>query len=120
MREKMPLRVRSSFEDRPGTMVVSDEELEGMNMERQLITGIAYDKNEARISLLGLSDKPGTVAAIFAPLAKANVNVDLIVQSVPRDGAKRDLTFTVPTAALAQSVGTLTRAKAAQIGRAKV
>ncbi|HEY9553912.1 aspartate kinase [Allosphingosinicella sp.] len=113
MREKMPLRVLSSFEDRPGTMVVSDEELEGMNMERQLITGIAYDKNEARISLLGLSDKPGTVAAIFAPLAKANVNVDMIVQSVAREGEKRDLTFTVPTAALAQSVDTLTRAKEA-------
>ncbi len=111
MRENMPLRVLSSFEDRPGTMVVSDEELEGMNMERQLITGIAYDKNEARISLLGLSDKPGTVAAIFAPLAEANVNVDMIVQSVAREGEKRDLTFTVPTAALAQSVDTLTRAK---------
>ncbi|PWG02999.1 aspartate kinase [Sphingosinicella humi] len=113
MREKMPLRVLSSFEDRPGTMVVSDEELEDMNMERQIITGIAYDKNEARISLLGLSDKPGTVAAIFAPLAEANINVDMIVQSVARPGEKRDLTFTVPTAALAQSVDALSRAKEA-------
>ena len=80
-------------------------------MERQLITGIAYDKNEARISLIGLSDKPGTVAAIFAPLAAANINVDMIVQSVAREGEKRDLTFTVPKAALAHSVDALTQAK---------
>ena len=111
MRENLPIRVLSSFEDRPGTMVVSDEELEGMNMERQLITGIAYDKNEARVTLTGLPDNPGTVAAIFAPLAEANVNVDMIVQSVPRAGVKSDLTFTVPTASLALSTDVLNKLK---------
>ena len=65
-------------------------------MERQLITGIAYDKNEARITLTGLPDRPGAVAAIFAPLAAANINVDMIVQSVPRAGEPSDVTFTVP------------------------
>jgi aspartate kinase len=82
-----------------------------MNMERQLVTGIAHDKNEARITLTGLPDRPGAVAAIFAPLAEANINVDMIVQSAPRPGQMRDLTFTVPTAALAHSVAELEKAR---------
>ena len=80
-------------------------------MERQLITGIAYDKNEARVTLTGLPDRPGSVAAIFAPLAEASVNVDMIVQSVARAGQKSDLTFTVPTAALAHTTDVLQRLK---------
>jgi aspartate kinase len=103
MRENIPVRVLSSFDDRPGTMVVGDDQIEDYQMERQLITGIAYDKNEARVTLTGVPDRPGSVASIFAPLAQASVNVDMIVQSVPRAGQKSDLTFTVPTASLAQS-----------------
>ena len=118
MRENMPIQVLSSFEDRPGTMVVGEDwrpdgAHEGIEMERQLITGIAYDKNEAQITLTGLPDRPGTVAAIFAPLAAANVNVDMIVQSVPRVGQPSDLTFTVPRASLAHSVDTLTKVREA-------
>jgi aspartate kinase len=111
MRSNMPLQVLSSFEDRPGTIIVGDDKIEDMNMERQLVTGIAHDKNEARITLTGLPDRPGTVAAIFAPLAAANVNVDMIVQSVPRAGEPSTLTFTVPTEALARSVSELDQAK---------
>src|SRR5207253_6177009 len=81
MRYNMPLQVLSSFEDLPGTLIVSDDQIEELNVEQQLITGIAHDKNEARVTLTGLPDKPGTVAAIFAPLAIANINVDMIVQS---------------------------------------
>jgi aspartate kinase len=103
MRENIPIRVLSSFDDRPGTMVVGDEAIEEYQMERQLITGIAYDKNEARVTLVGVPDRPGAVAAIFVPLAAGSINVDMIVQSVPRAGQKSDLTFTVPTASLAQS-----------------
>jgi aspartate kinase len=109
MRENMPIRVLSSFDDRPGTLVVGDEFLEGQNMERQLITGIAYDKNEARITLTGMPDSPRSVAAIFTPLAEASVNVDMIVQNVSRAGAKADITFTVPTASLVQSTDVLER-----------
>jgi aspartate kinase len=112
MRERIPIKVLSSFDDRPGTMVVSDEELEGLEMERQLITGIAYDKNEAQVTLTGLPDKPGTVAAVFMPLADAGINVDMIVQSVPRAGETSDLTFTVPTADLARSTDLLHQHKA--------
>jgi aspartate kinase len=112
MRYNMPVQVLSSFEDRPGTLIVGDDEIEEMNMERQLVTGIAHDKNEARITLTGLPDRAGTVAAIFAPLAEASINVDMIVQSVPRAGEPSDLTFTVPTASLAHSVAALEKAKA--------
>ena len=111
MRYNMPLTVLSSFEDKPGTMIVGDEELEGSKMERNVITGIAHDKNEAMVTLTGLPDKAGTVAAIFAPLAAANVNVDMIVQAVPRPGEPSVLTFTVPTASLAHSVAELNKVK---------
>jgi len=112
MRYNMALQVLSSFEDKPGTLIVSDDKIEELNMERQLVTGIAHDKNEARITLIGLPDKPGTVASIFAPLAAANINVDMIVQS-GRTGEKSDLTFTVPTASLAHAVAELEKAKSA-------
>ena len=107
MRYQMPLQVLSSFEDRPGTLIVGDEAIEDNKMERNVITGIAHDKNEARITLTGLPDRPGTVAAIFSPLAEAGINVDMIVQSVPRAGEPSTLTFTVPTASLAHSVAEL-------------
>jgi aspartate kinase len=111
MRENIPIRVLSSFDDRPGTLVAGDEAIEEYDMERQLITGIAYDKNEARVTLVGVPDRPGSVAAVFAPLAAGSINVDMIVQSVPRAGQKSDLTFTVPTASLAQSRDILEKAR---------
>jgi len=113
MREKVPVRVLSSFEDRPGTWVVGDDRIGDFDMERQLITGIAYDKNEARITLTGVPNKAGAVAAIFAPLAEGGINVDMIVQSVPREGQESDLTFTVPTASLAHSRAILEERQAA-------
>jgi aspartate kinase len=119
MRYAMPLQVLSSFEDRPGTIIVGDDAIEDMNMERQLVTGIAHDKNEARVTLTGLPDTPGTVAAIFGPLAEANINVDMIVQSVPRKGEESTLTFTVPTASLAHSVQALEEARE-RIGFAEI
>ena len=81
-------------------------------MERNIITGIAHDLNEARITLAGLPDRPGAVAAIFRPLAAANINVDMIVQSVARAGQPSDLTFTVPTASLPETVAELEKIKA--------
>ncbi|MFN3727288.1 MAG: aspartate kinase [Allosphingosinicella sp.] len=113
MRYGMPLQVLSSFEDRPGTLIVGDDALEESPMERNVITGIAHEKNEAMVTLTGLPDSPGTVANIFAPLAAANINVDMIVQSVPRRGEESVLTFTVPRASLAHSVAELEKVKAA-------
>ncbi|URD59828.1 aspartate kinase [Sphingomonas sp. KRR8] len=111
MRFNMPLQVLSSFEDRPGTMIVSEDALEGKEMERNVVTGIAHDLNEARVTLSGLPDRAGAVAAVFAPLAAANINVDMIVQSVPRAGAPSDLTFTVPRASLPHTVAELEKVR---------
>ncbi len=111
MKEGVRVQVLSSFIDDdapaadtlPGTMIVSDEELEGMDMERQLITGIAADKNEAKVTLTRVADRPGAVAAIFGPLAAANINVDMIIQNVAKDKGETDVTFTVPAADLART-----------------
>jgi aspartate kinase len=111
MRYGMPLQVLSSFEDIAGTLIVDDEAIEESRMERNVITGIALDRNEARITLTGLPDHPGAVAATFGPLAEAGINVDMIVQSVPRPGEASDLTFTVPKASLPRSVAELEAAK---------
>ena len=113
MKEKVRVQVLSSFIDDdappadslPGTMIVSDEELakiqqEAMDMERQLITGIAADKNEAKVILTAVPDRPGAVATIFGPLAAANINVDMIIQNVGRQDTDTDVTFTVPQADL--------------------
>jgi len=108
MKEKVRVQVLSSFieegaplaDSLPGTMIVSDEELEGIEMEQQLITGIAADKNEAKVILTRVPDRPGAVASIFAPLAAANINVDMIIQNVGRDKGETDVTFTVPSADL--------------------
>jgi aspartate kinase len=109
MKEKVRLQVLSSFDDRPGTMIVGDEEIE--DMERQLITGIAHDKNEAKITLTDVPDRPGAVAAIFAPLSEANINVDMIVQNIAHSTGSTDVTFTVPSAELARSLDALEKAK---------
>ncbi|MBA3730554.1 MAG: aspartate kinase [Sphingomonas sp.] len=111
MRYNMPLKVLSSFEDGPGTMIVGDEQIEGRQMERNVITGVAHDKNEAMVTLTGLPNEPGTVAAIFNPLAAAAINVDMIVQSVPRVGEPSVLTFTVPNSSLAHSVAELEKVR---------
>jgi aspartate kinase len=91
----------------PGTMIVSDEELaviQGeMGVERQHITGIAADKNEAKITLTRIADQPGAVATIFGPLAAANINVDMIIQNIAKDKGETDVTFTVPAADLVRT-----------------
>jgi aspartate kinase len=112
MKEKVRVQVLSSFEapgddPEPGTMIVSEQEIEESDMERQLITGIAHDKNEAKIVLTRVPDRPGIVAAIFGPLADASINVDMIIQNVGHSGIVTDVTFTVPRADVARSVDIL-------------
>jgi len=105
MRAGLPLRVLSAFEDVPGTDIVA--ELSGADMERNEIAGIAADRNEARITLTNVPDKPGTVACAITPLAQAGIAVDMIVHAaVPGAGAS-DLTFTVPRASLAQAIAVI-------------
>jgi len=90
MRYKVPLQVRSSFSDVPGTIVCDEEEI----VESNVVTGVAFSRDEAKITLQDVSDRPGVAAAIFGPLADANVNVDMIVQNISDDG-RTDMTFTV-------------------------
>jgi aspartate kinase len=118
MKEKVRVRVLSSFEDtrgpegHRGTLIVGDDEIEEANMERQLITGIAHDKNEAKITLVAVPDRPGAVATIFSPLADASINVDMIVQNVAHDTGVTDVTFTVPKAELARALDMLEKERA--------
>jgi aspartate kinase len=111
MRENLPLRVLSAFEDLPGTRVVA--ELSGADMERNEIAGIAADRNEARVTLTEIADKPGTVAAVLGPLANAGISFDMVVHAATRAGEASDLTFTVPRASLAQARSVIETSKAA-------
>jgi aspartate kinase len=103
MVQNVRIFVRSSFDPPesidpnavpPGTLICNEDEI----MEQQMVTGIAFSKDEAQVSIRRVQDKPGVAAAIFGPLSDANINVDMIVQNVSSDGATTDLTFTVPAA----------------------
>ncbi len=118
MVHKVRTFVRSSFEDPdapgmgdfdnpPGTLICDEEEI----VEQQVVTGIAYAKDEAQISLRRVADRPGVSAGIFGPLAEANINVDMIVQNVSEDGSKTDITFTVPTGDLQKALAVLEKVK---------
>jgi aspartate kinase len=96
MKHRVRLQVLSSFNDAPGTLVVDEEEI----VEQELVSGIAYSRDEAKITLSEVPDQPGVAAAIFGPLADANINVDMIVQNVSQGGKTTDLTFTVSKAEL--------------------
>ncbi|HEX2581603.1 MAG TPA: aspartate kinase [Dongiaceae bacterium] len=107
MKHGMPLQVLSSFEDRPGTFVIKEDAM----MEQELVSGIAYSRDEAKITLEHVPDRPGVAAAIFGPLTEANINVDMIVQNVSLGGKATDLTFTVTKADLTRAVEVLNTRK---------
>jgi aspartate kinase len=104
MREGMPLRVLTAFEDKPGTEIVATL---GNDMERNAIAGIAADRNEARVTLTAILDRPGMVSAVVGPLAAAGIQIDMIVHSATEGVGESDLTFTVPRASVAQTVAVL-------------
>jgi aspartate kinase len=109
MRENLPLRVLSAFEDEPGTDIVA--KLSGAEMERNEIAGIAADRNEARITLTGVPDQPGTVAQVITPLSKAAIPIDMIVHAATPNTGSSDLTFTVPRSSLAQAMAVIEQLK---------
>jgi len=101
---RVPVRVLSTFDpDAGGTLLCDEEDI----VEKKPVTGIAYSRDEAKISLMRIPDRPGIAAAIFGPLADAGVNVDMIVQNVAEDGKRTDLTFTVNRSELARAVKVL-------------
>jgi aspartate kinase len=103
MVHKVKLYVRSSFDDpanpKSGTLICDEEDI----LEQQVVTGIAFSRDEAQLTLRRVADKPGVAAAIFMPLAEANINVDMIIQVVSDDTTTTDITFTVPTAEFARA-----------------
>lgn len=118
MVHKVRVFVRSSFDAPdapqigkdglpPGTLICDEDEI----VEQQVVTGIAYSKDEAQITLRNVEDKPGIAAGVFGPLADAHINVDMIVQNISEDGRTTDLTFTVPVADYERAMGTLRGAK---------
>mgnify|MGYP003961324423 FL=1 len=98
MNHRVRVQVRSSFNNSPGTLVVDEEEI----VEQAVVSGITYASDEAKVTLLHVADRPGVAAAVFGPLADANVNVDMIVQSASPDGTTTDMTFTVSRGDLAR------------------
>jgi aspartate kinase len=100
MNHGVRVQVRSSFSDAPGTLVVDEDEI----VEKQVVSGIAYNRDEAKITLLRVADRPGVAATIFGPLADHSVNVDMIVQNVSEDGRATDLTFTLAKSDLDRAV----------------
>jgi aspartate kinase len=112
MLHRVPVRVLSTFDPEAGGTLLCDEE---DIVEKKPVTGIAYTRDEAKITLLRIPDQPGVAAAIFGPLADAGVNVDMIVQNVSEDGRRTDLTFTVSRAELDRALDAIRKA-APQIG----
>ncbi len=118
MVHKVRMFVRSSFEDPdaegmgdfenpPGTLICDEDEI----LEQEVVTGIAYSKDEAQISLRRLSDSPGVSAAIFAPLSDEYINVDMIVQNISEDGTHTDMTFTLPSGDVDKALAVLEKEK---------
>jgi aspartate kinase len=87
----IPIHVRSTFTENDGTIVTKEDAI----MEKVLVSGVTYDRNEAKITIVKVPDRPGTASRIFTPISQASINVDMIIQNVSEDGCT-DLTFTVP------------------------
>ena len=113
MKHDVRLQVLSSFADCPGTLVVNEEDM----LEQELVSGITYSRDEAKVTLTRVPDRPGVAAAIFGPLSDADINVDMIVQNVSEDGKATDLTFTVTKGDLKAAIKVL-EAERANLGYA--
>ena len=107
MNHGVELQVLSSFADGPGTFVVNEDE----DVEQQVVSGIAYTRDEAKVTIVGVPDRPGIAAGIFGPLAETSINVDLIVQNVSADGQQTDITFTVAQADYDRALGMIEAAR---------
>ena len=103
----VPLQVLSSFNDRPGTLVVDEDQI----VEQEIVSGIAYSRDDAKITVTNIADRPGVAAHLFGPLAKAEINVDMIVQNVSHESGATDLTFTVPKGELERTLAVLETSK---------
>lgn len=115
MNHRVRTQVLSSFADLPGTLVVDEDEI----VEKQIVSGVTYSADEAKVTLIGVADRPGIAANIFGPLSDAGINVDMIVQNISEDGKKTDLTFTMGRGDLDRAVQILEKQKSS-LGWAKL
>ncbi len=117
-RYNVPLRVRSSYNDKPGSLVTGS--IEEIPMEQAIITGVAHDRSEAKITVTDVPDTPGMAARIFRTVADAEINIDMVLQNVSRTSARRtDITFTLPRTDGPRAVAALTAVQP-EIGFAEV
>jgi len=91
MIDDIPIHVRSTFTEKPGTKIISDTEID----YKKVVTGIAYSKSNAKVSIVGVVDKPGVAADVFEPIGKNNVNIDMVIQNTSLDGKTANITFTI-------------------------
>ena len=91
MKHEIPVHVRSTFSEKSGTKIVSDNEIDN----KKAVTGITYSKKNAKVSIVGVIDKPGVAADIFEPIGDNNINVDMVIQNTSLDGKKANITFTI-------------------------
>ena len=100
----IPLEVKSTFTNRKGTKIFGQENID---YNKKVITGVAYSKDEAKITLIGVLDKPGVAAEIFEPISKSQINIDMVIQNVSSDGKTTDLTFTIKREEFDKTIDTI-------------
>jgi len=115
MKYRVPVVVRSSFNDNPGTLVAEEDK----EMENVVVSGIAYDKNQTKLTMVNIPDRPGIAAKLFDAIASANVVVDMIVQNISSDGKFADISFTVPRTDTKKAVE-VAEAMAGELGAERV
>ena len=91
MIDNIAIQVRSTFSEKSGTKIISESEID----YKKVVTGIAYSKNDAKVSIVGVVDKPGVAADVFEPIGKNNINIDMVIQNTSLDGKKANITFTI-------------------------
>ena len=91
MIDDIPIHVRSTFSEKSGTKIISESEID----HKKAVTGIAYSKNNAKVSIVGVIDKPGVAADVFEPIGKNNINIDMVIQNTSLDGKTANITFTI-------------------------
>jgi len=107
MIDNIPIYVKSTFSEKPGTKIVSENEVD----YKKVITGIAYSKSNAKVSVVGVVDKPGVAAEIFEPIGKNNINIDMVIQNTSLDGKKANITFTIKREDLSKTLSLIEKNK---------
>ena len=107
MIDNIPIHVRSTFSEKSGTKIVSDDEID----YKKVVTGVAYSKNNAKVSIVGVVDKPGVAADVFEPIGKNNINIDMVIQNTSLDGKKANITFTIKREDLRKTLSLIEKKK---------